>query len=70
MQKRAVANQADASLRKSTTELGHEERILKEILLEENHNKFIRSYKFTFWFSINRCISWIYSAISCSSCYF
>ena len=24
----------------------------KEILLEENYNKFIRSYKFTFWFQL------------------
>ena len=43
MQKRDLI-QANVSIRKSTTELGHEGFLQKEILLEENYNKFISDH--------------------------
>lgn len=68
MQKRDLI-QANASLENLRQNLDMKD-FAKEILLEENYNKFIRSYKIYILVSINRCISWIYSAISCSSYYF
>ena len=64
MQKRDLI-QANASLENLRQNLDMKD-FAKEILLEENY-KIIQIYILV---SINRCISWIYSAISCSSCYF
>ena len=50
MQKRDLI-QANASLENLRQNLDMKD-IAKEILLEENYNKFIRSYKFTFWFQL------------------
>ena len=50
MQKRDLI-QANASLENLRQNLGMKD-FAKELLLEENYNKFIRSYKFTFWFQI------------------
>ncbi len=43
--------QANASLENLRQNLDMKD-FAKEILLEENYNKFIRSYKFTFWFQL------------------
>ena len=50
MQKRDLI-QANASLENLRQNLDMKD-FAKEILLEENYNKFIRSYKFTFWFQL------------------
>ena len=50
MQKRDLI-QANASLENLRQNLDMKD-FAKEILLEENYNKFIRSYKFIFWFQI------------------
>lgn len=50
MQKRDLI-QANASLENLRQNL-EMKNLAKEILLEENYNKFIRSYKFTFWFQL------------------
>ena len=68
MQKRDLI-QANASLENLRQNLDMKD-FAKEILLEENYNKFIDIIQIYILVSINRCISWIYSAISCSSCYF